>query len=77
MPQLRVTWVLVAEAIVFASLSSLLLSMPRNATVSMTVGGVLAALVLLLLVMIIGQRRTLCPLINAVGVCGACGARSP
>lgn len=69
---LRVTWVLLAEAFVFAALAALLLARPQSALVARAVAGVLGVLVLVLLVVALGQRRTLRPLASRVGLCEVC-----
>ena len=70
---LRVTWLFLAEAAVFATLSTLLFCMPTNAVVSRVVASVLAALVVVIVIIVVGQRRVLAPLLSAVGLCSVCG----
>jgi len=71
---LRVTWLFLAEAATFATLSVSLFCMPANVAVARVVASVLAALVLVILVVMIGQRRVLHPIMSAVGLCGVCGS---
>ena len=69
---LRVTWFLLAEAVVFAVLSALLFCMPTNTIVARGVASVLAALVLVIVTVAVGQRRLLAPILSTVGMCEVC-----
>jgi hypothetical protein len=73
---LRITWVLLAETAVFATLSTLLFCMPTNAAVARVVASVLAALVAVIVIVMVGQRRVLAPILSAVGLCRVCGTLS-
>ena len=65
---LRVTWLFLAEAVAFATLSALLFCMPTNAVVARVVASVLTALVVVIVIVVVGQRRVLAPLLSAVGL---------
>lgn len=71
---LRVTWLFLAEATTFATLSALLFCMPANAVVARVVASVLAALVVVIVIIVVGQRRVLGPIMSTVGLCRVCGS---
>lgn len=72
---LRLTWVLLTEAIVLATLSILLFTRPVDAGTSRLVGGVLAGLAVFVTVMMLGQRTLLTPFAKRVGICELCSKR--
>lgn len=72
---LRLTWVLLAEAIVLATLSALLFARPVDAGTARLVAGVLAALAVFVTVMMLGQRTLLSPFAKRVGICDLCAKR--
>lgn len=69
---LRMTWLLVIEALVFATLASLLISKPYDANTTQTIGYVLAAVALFVVVMAVGQSKLLRPFAKRVGICELC-----
>ena len=71
---LRVTWLFLAEATTFATLSTLLFCVPASAVVSRVVASVLAALVAAIVIIVVGQRRLLSPILSTVGLCRVCNA---
>lgn len=68
---LRMTGLLLVEAVVFATLSAILFTTDDPATVRI-VAYVLAAVTLFACVMMLGQRRLLGPFAKRVGICEVC-----
>ena len=69
---LRMTWLLVIEALVFALLSVAILSRPGDVHTSRMVGYVLVAITLFACVMALGQKRLLKPFVTFAGICKVC-----
>ena len=71
---LRLTWVLLVEAIMLTTLATVLLLHPTPTTVKVA-GGVLGAFALFVTVMMLGQERLLKPFVTNVGVCELCAKK--
>ena len=69
------TYVLTAEALVFAALAFTLWTHTYNPRAVRTVAGILGALVVVVVVMVTNQRRLLRPFATRVGLCQLCGAK--
>ena len=69
---LKITWILVTEALVLATLSFVLFTRPADVRTSQIVASVLAVFATFVCVMMVGQKRLLRPFANTVGLCDLC-----
>lgn len=72
---LRMTYLLLAEAVLFATLTLVLFYRAHDPSTVRVVAGVLAAVTLFACVMMLGQKQLLQPFARRVGICEMCAAR--
>ena len=72
---LRVTWVLVAEAVVLSTLAFVLFTRPYDSAAVRGVATVLALFAVFVTIMLAGQRKLLAPFVKRVGICELCAKK--